>query len=257
MTLDTAENNAENDYKVKIDIFEGPLDLLLHLTKTAEIDIYDIPIAKITEQYLSYLSLLVYLDLDNLTDFIDMAATLVVIKSRAMLPVELDYEEDDNDMRSQLISTLLEYQKYKIAAGLLERKSEESVPLVARSNDAILFNINESVDENWKQLTVLDLIGAFAEILNKSDRKEPEIEVFINKFTVDDKIKDIRTFLDAKDSFNYFDLVRQNMPKLELVCTFLAVLELVKSGFIIVRQHLIFGDIHIFKKEKFLAKKIE
>jgi segregation and condensation protein A len=245
------DDSAKN-YKVKIDIFEGPLDLLLHLTKTSEIDIYKIPIAEITTQYLNFLTLLVYLDLDNLVDFIEMAATLILIKSQTMLPIELEYEEDENDPRKELISTLLEYQKYKIAAGMLERKSEESIPLIERNNEAILFNLEDTADENWKQLTVLDLIGAFAEILNKNDRKEPEIEVSLLKYTVDDKLTYIKDFLETKDNFNYFEIIKPNMPKLELVCTFLALLELVKSGLIIVRQHLIFGDIHIFKRHKVL-----
>jgi len=250
LSSNEATDSSEKNYKVKLDKFEGPLDLLLHLTKTSEIDIYDIPISQINQQYLAYLALLVYLDLDNLMDFIEMASTLILIKSQTMLPIELTFDEDENDPRKELISTLLEYQKYKIAAGLLERKSEESIPLISRNNDTILFEFEDGSDENWKQLTILDLIGAFAEILNKNENKEPEVEVSIYKYTIDDKINFIKKFLESRDNFNYFELIRPNMPKLELVCTFLGLLELVKSGLIIVRQHIIFGDIHIFKRHK-------
>ena len=97
-----SDNNATNEsvkdqYKVKLNIFEGPLDLLLHLVKTAEVNIYDIPIAEITKQYLNYLSLLIYLDLDNIAEFVEMSTILILIKTKAMLPIELEYDEDEKD----------------------------------------------------------------------------------------------------------------------------------------------------------------
>lgn len=237
-------------YNVKIDSFEGPLDLLLHLVKTSEINIYDIPISEITKQYLNYLSFLIAINLDGITEFVEMATLLVLIKSRAMLPVEFDFEDSEDDPRQELINKLLEYQKYKMAAGLLEVMSEESAPIFTRSTEPNLFNIDESEDINWKQLSVLDLIGAFADILNKSNYNSKELEVVLYNFTVEDKVKIIMETLDNKDSFNYFDLLKEEMPKMEIICIFLAILELVKKGLIIVRQHKIFGDIHIFKKSK-------
>jgi segregation and condensation protein A len=243
------DNKNNEDYKVKIDNFEGPLDLLLHLTKTSEIDIYNIPIAEITKQYLIYLSFLVYLDLENITEFVDMASILLLIKSKALLPNELEYEEDEEDPRLDLISTLLEYQKFKIAAGLLESKSEESIPLIKKSNEQVLFDLkSEGQDENWKQLSVLDLIGAFVEVLNKNNESDIGLEILLYDYSVDDKIIYIKDMLKEKDSFNFFEIIKDNMPKIELVCTFLAILELVKNRIISVRQHLIFGDIHIIKR---------
>ena len=243
-----SDNNNKN-YKVKLDNFEGPLDLLLHLTKTSEIDIYNIPIAEITKQYLIYLSFLVYLDLENITEFVDMASILLLIKSKALLPNELDYNEEEEDLKLDLISTLLEYQKFKIAAGLLESKSEESIPLIKKSNEPVLFDLEkEGQNNNWKQLSVLDLIGAFVEVLNKNNESDIGLEILLYDYSVDDKINYIKDLLHEKDSFNFFEIIKDNMPKIELVCTFLAILELVKNRIISVRQHLIFGDIQIIKK---------
>ena len=245
---DKINGNEENvKYNVKLREFEGPLDLLLHLVKNSEINIYDIPIAEITRQYLNYLSLLVVLDLDNISEFVEMASTLVLIKSKTMLPIEVDYNEDETDPREDLIAKLLEYQKYKIAAGLLDSRVNESFDFTRKDNDPVLFDLGEEADENWKSLSVIDLISAFAKILNN---REPEktIEVTMFEFTVEDKIDFITDMIDKNDSFNYFDIISESMSKMELVCTFLAILEMVKQGKIIVRQHIIFGDIHIVKK---------
>ena len=245
--IDVQEQEIDK-YQVKIETFQGPLDLLLHLIKTSEIDIYDIPIAEITCKYLEYLSFLVILDLDNISEFIEMATTLILIKSRSMLPLKLEFEEEEVDLREELISKLLEYQQYKIAAGLLEAKIEESIPFVNKNNDPALFKLEDSEEDNWKQLSVLDLIGTFAEVLNKREESDPGLEILLYNFTVDEKIQYINNILKEKESFNYFNIIKENMPKLELVCTFLALLELVKKGTIAVRQHIIFGDIHIVRR---------
>lgn len=252
--INDINNNQTDLYKVKIEAFEGPFDLLLHLIKTAEIDIYDIPIAEITNQYLTYLSFLVALDLDNISEFVEMASTLILIKSRAMLPVKIDYDEEQTDPREELIAKLLEYQKYKIAAGLLETKVDDSIPMVKKNNDKNLFQTDENKDSNWKQLSVLDLIGAFADVLNKNKEVDTALEVLLYNFTVDEKIEHITNVLKDKESINYFDLIEPIMPKLELVCTFLALLELVKKGTIFVRQHIIFGDIHIVRRNESVAE---
>ncbi len=248
-----AGENVSEKYRVKIKTFEGPLDLLLHLIKTSEIDIYDIPIAEITNQYLTYLTFLVVLDLDNISEFVEMATTLILIKSKAMLPIEVDYEDEEEDPKEELIAKLLEYQQYKMAASLLEVRGEESLPLVNRAKGPVLFDLEET-DENWKQLTVLDLIGAFAEILNKKEKDEFVYEITLQNYTVEDKINFIKNILKDKESFNYFELIHPDMQKLELVCTFLAILELVKKGVITVRQHILFGDIHIVRKNFFFEE---
>ncbi|MBP7553562.1 MAG: segregation/condensation protein A [Spirochaetes bacterium] len=241
---------TKNSYQVKIKEFEGPLDLLLDLVKTSEINIYDINISDITKQYLDYMELLIEYDLDNMSEFIDMAATLILIKSRSMLPIEVDYEEDEDDPRAQLIAKLLEYQKYKIAAGLLDSIDDESVLSVRKNDEPMLFDVDEDNESNWRSLTVIDLITAFAKALN-TNTEDSSMEVTLLEFTVEDKIIRIIDKLKYKESFDYFELINEKMSKLEIVCSFLAILELVKKGAIAVKQHKIFGDIHIVKRAEY------
>ena len=241
---------TKNSYQVKIKEFEGPLDLLLDLVKTSEINIYDINISDITKQYLDYMELLIEYDLDNMSEFIDMAATLILIKSRSMLPIEVDYDEDEDDPRAQLIAKLLEYQKYKIAAGLLDSIDDESVLSIRKNDEPMLFDVDEDNESNWRSLTVIDLITAFAKALN-TNTEDSSMKVTLLEFTVEDKIIRIIDKLKDKESFDYFELINEKMSKLEIVCSFLAILELVKKGAIAVKQHKIFGDIHIVKRTEY------
>ncbi|OHD39786.1 MAG: hypothetical protein A2015_07210 [Spirochaetes bacterium GWF1_31_7] len=234
---------------VKLKEFEGPLDLLLYLIKNAEVSIYDICISEITKQYLSYMSLLISLDLENVSDFIEMAASLIYIKSKTLLPVESEYDEDDDQTpRDDLIAKLLEYQKYKLASGVLEEMSDESNYIVRKNTEPMLFDMDDEEDENWQPLSIIELVSAFAEVLNKKSKKPVELEIEKMDFTVEDKIILLQSMLKEKESFNYFDVIHEEMSKTELVCTFLAILELVKLGFMVIRQHKIFGDIHIVRK---------
>lgn len=249
--LISPEENESSKYEVKLKEFEGPLDLLLHLIKNSEINIYDISIAEITHQYLDYLSLLVAMDLDNIADFVEMASTLILIKSKTLLPVEIDYQEDKEDPREELISKLLEYQKFKIAAGMLEERTDE-VNLIPKKNQPVLFDIDDDEDSNWKPLSIIELVGAFANVLNKSEKIEKKIEVERLEFTVEEKIDYIFKLLEDNENFNYSEIINENMPRMELVCTFLAILEVVKKGGIYVRQHKVFGDIYIVKRKDYL-----
>ena len=242
-------NRDKSSYLVKLKEFEGPLDLLLYLIKNAEVSIYDICISEITKQYLSYMSLLISLDLENVSDFIEMAASLIYIKSKTLLPVESEYDEDDDQTpRDDLIAKLLEYQKYKLASGVLEEMSDESNYIVRKNTEPMLFDMDDEEDENWQPLSIIELVSAFAEVLNKKSKKPVELEIEKMDFTVEDKIILLQSMLKEKESFNYFDVIHEEMSKTELVCTFLAILELVKLGFMVIRQHKIFGDIHIVIK---------
>lgn len=236
-------------YKVKLKEFEGPLDLLIHLVKNSEINIYDISIAQITHQYLSYLELLVSLDLDNISEFIEMAATLIYIKSRTLLPTEVEFDEDAEDPRDGLIEKLLEYQKYKMAAGMLDERGDQT-NIVERQQNKELFASEDSETE-WEQLSIIDLLSAFASVLNKKEKKVHDYRVRQLEFTVEEKIDFLSDYLLKKKSINYFDVINSRMPKMELICTFLAILELAKRGMIAVRQHKIFGDINIFLREDY------
>lgn len=242
-TRKTSEN-----YTVRLKEFEGPLDLLLYLIKNSEVNIYDICIREITAQYLSYMSLLITIDLENISEFIEMAATLIYIKSKTLLPVDIEYDEDDeDDPREELISKLLEYQKYKIASGVLEERSGDNNFIPRKNQEPMLFDINDGDTENWKPLSIIELVSAFAEVLNKKSEKPYEYEIEKLECTVEEKIIHLQKMLRENESFNYFEVVNEDMSKIELVCIFLAILELVKLGNIMIRQHKIFGDIHIVR----------
>ncbi|MBP5449355.1 MAG: segregation/condensation protein A [Spirochaetales bacterium] len=239
-------------YQVQVGEFDGPLDLLLQMVKSSEINIYDISISEITAKYLEYLHTLITMDLDNISEFVEMAATLVYIKSKTMLPVEINYEADEEDPREKLIERLLEYQKYKIAAKQFEDVDDEIVPIVRKKDDLMLFNINEDKDSNWKDLSVLDLITAFAQVLNTKSKEEHQMQIGKIEYTVEDKINVIFAKLETTDRFNFFEFIDNSMPKQEVICAFLALLELVKQGAISLKQHVIFGDIQIFKRDDYV-----
>ena len=175
--LENSLIESVNKEKYYVKDFDCPLDVLLHLVKTSEINIYDISISKITSEYLEYLKHLMTMDLDNISEFVEMAATLVYIKSRTMLPVEVNYEEDEEDPRDKLIEQLLEYQKYKIAAKQLEDVDDDVVPIVRKKDDLMLFNLDEEKDSNWKDLSVMDLITAFAKVLNTKTTPEHQMQI--------------------------------------------------------------------------------
>lgn len=233
--------------------FEGPLDLLLFLVKKAEIDINAVSIAEITSQYLSYLSLIINMDLDNISEFIEMAATLIYIKSRSLLPAENDYEEDEQDPRDELIQRLLEYQKYKIASGVLESCGDDNLYIPrkdAAPDKANLFPVK--TEKELETLSVLDLVSAFAEIMRRKSSvpKKNSYEIEKLEHTVEEKIDFVRSVLSGRNTFRYFEIINGDMSKVEIACCFLAVLELVKQGEAAIRQDTLFGDILVEKKNK-------
>lgn len=247
------EQNKIEKYHVKTKEFDGPLDVLLHCVKTSQINIYDICISDITSKYLEYLNQLITMDLDNISEFVEMAATLVYIKSKTMLPVEVNYDEDEEDPRQMLIEKLLEYQKYKIAAQKLEDVDDDVVPIIRKRDEVMLFKPEDEPNEsNWKDLSVMDLITAFAKVLNTKSANEHEMQIGKLEYSVEDKIDRIFELLQDVDSFNFFEFIDDSMCKLEIICSFLALLELVKQGAISLRQHKIFGDIQIVKRDDYV-----
>lgn len=246
--------NAAYTVKLKELEFEGPLDLLLFLVKKAEIDINAVSIAEITSQYLSYLSLIINMDLDNISEFIEMAATLIYIKSRSLLPTENDYEEDEQDPRDELIQRLLEYQKYKIASGVLESCGDDSLYIPRKDtvfDKTNLFPI-KNTEKELETLSILDLVNAFAEIMRRKSSvpKKNSYEIEKLECTVEEKIGFVRSVLSGRNTFRYFEIINGDMSKVEIACCFLAVLELVKQGEAVIRQDALFGDIFVVKKNK-------
>ncbi len=223
------------DYKIKLDIFEGPLDLLLHLIKKNEVDIYDIPISVITEQYLEYIELLKEMNLNLAGEFLVMAATLVHIKSRMLLPVpELASEEDDGiDPREELIQRLLEYQRYKEAGEDLAGRRRLGRDVFLKGP----FAAPEVPAEETRPLdvSIFALVEALKDILKRAGG-DTVMEITAERFNVADKINHVLERLDRSGSVTFVSLFDDTAPRGEIIVTFLAVLELVKLLLIKVHQ---------------------
>ncbi|MBO0436935.1 segregation/condensation protein A [Vagococcus fluvialis] len=246
------------ELNVKLEIFEGPLDLLLHLIKTLEIDIYDIPISEITEQYMYYIRSMKELDLELAGEYIVMAATLMSIKSKTLLPkvevelLESDYE-DEIDPREQLVAQLLEYRKFKYAASILKEKEVERGKFYTKEAT----NLDEYKDLVAplapNEVTTIDLFLAFSDILNRRKDLEPmETTIVSEEFSIDDKIDEImnRVFSNDNTSGLNFTSLFYVYTRNEIVTTFMALLELIKSGEIIAKQKSAIEPIVLFRNIK-------
>jgi segregation and condensation protein A len=231
-------------------MFEGPLDLLLYLVKKDHLNIYDIPIAKVTEQYLQYIQLIQLLDLNIAGEFLVMAATLIQIKSKMLLPAEENQvaQEEQEDPRADLIKRLLEYEKFKeIAQDLREREVSQQEIFKRPKSD----NKEESpVDgEVYFEASLFDLITAFSEALEDVP-KEIFYEVVKDEFTIEDKVHTILHMMLVENTVRLSHLFKEAKNKIEIVVTFLAVLELIRMKEIIARQKGFFGEIEISRNKE-------
>jgi segregation and condensation protein A len=236
---------VQDDYKVQLEVFEGPLDLLLYLIKKNEVDIYNIPIERITTQYMDYLNVMKMLDLTIAGEFIVMAATLMMIKSRMLLPVEerpeLEVEEDDP--RWELVRQLVEYKKFKDAATLLQDRAFCQENIFALGAQNIMLN-PEDESLVLQDISLFDLISAFREILSKA-RPEELSEISAHQFTVSDKITYVLGMVHRDRSVAFSNLFRPDAVKAEVICTFLAILELIRLRQIGISQDRHFDEIMI------------
>ena len=226
MNVDEMELSGQSDYTFRLEGFEGPLDLLLHLIKKNELNIMDIPITLITEQYLEYIKLMKDLNLDAAGEYLLMASTLLHIKSRMLLPSEAEEgEEVEEDPRAELVRRLLEYQKYKEAASELESR-----PLLNR--DVFLrAPIDRDTEEEEERLEVnlYELLDAFRKILEGA-KKESFHQVILETVTVEEKIEELLAYFQTeKRTVAFHTLFSEQAPLRVLVVTLLAILELVKS----------------------------
>ncbi|MBL7071132.1 MAG: segregation/condensation protein A [Candidatus Omnitrophica bacterium] len=233
-------------YKVKLEIFEGPLDLLLFLIKKEEIDIYDIPVAKITDQYLEYIEMMKLLDLDIAGEFIVMAATLMQIKSKMLLPPDEtpQQEMEQEDPRSELVKRLLEYRRFKDAADELAAKEAVSSQLFTRKTEER--PLLETEDSPFFEASIFDLLTAFSKVL-KEVPKDTFYRVVKDEFTVGEKMHDIFHMLVNQTRIFFSRLFSEAKSKLEIIATFLAVLELIRLKEILVIQQDPFSEIEIIK----------
>jgi segregation and condensation protein A len=231
---------APEKQRFKLDDFEGPLDLLLFLVRKNEVNIYDIPIASITEQYLEILSLAATVDLDELTEFYQLAATLLYIKSRTLLP-SLDDDEEE-DPRQELVEKLIEYQKFKRLAELMSEQESPSEWIWERKKPQPVLPF-EDKDDFWDKVEVWDLLTTFTKIM-KGLSPERIIDLY-EEVSVSEKVALVYEMLETRESFLFTDLVTRPESLLDVVCAFLALLELVKGRRIVIEQSRLFGDIRI------------
>src|SRR5499426_247075 len=241
---DRDDEARRDSYRVKLEIFEGPLDLLLYLIRKDEIDIYDIPIAHITEQYLAYLELMQELDIAVAGDFLVMASTLIYIKSKTLLPPDpkVEGEEDlSEDPRAELIERLLEYQKFKSAAQMLYSRGEIESACYTRGP------LETDSSNPEVSTTLFDLLRVFREVLKRAEA-QIEMEIARDEMTIAEKLSQIHAMLEEYDQINVRALFELSKSRRELIITFLALLELVKEWKIYLTQREMFGDIYARKR---------
>ncbi|EFM09827.1 chromosome segregation and condensation protein ScpA [Paenibacillus curdlanolyticus YK9] len=237
----------------KLETFEGPLDLLLHLIDKAEIDIHEVSISEITDQYMEYLQAMQELELDVTSEFLVMAATLLSIKSKQLLPkppvIELDeyddWQDDGPDPQEELIARLLEYRKFKLIAADLREKELESSLVYAKEPEDLSPFMKEQLTNPVEGLHIDDLVRAFQKALRRAARRNVVATVRRDELSVKDRILDIMEVLKQYETVRFSKLIRQNMDRHEIVVTFLAILELMKMKHIRCHQHQVFDDIVI------------
>lgn len=240
----------QEDYKVRLEVFEGPLDLLLYLIRKEEVDIADIPIERIAAQYVQYLDLMRMLDLNIAGEFLVMAATLLMIKSRMLLPVEdrpPDQElEPEEDPRWDLIRQLVEYKKFKDAAQFLQQLEGERTGVFARGGDAA--QLGEVPGANVQDVGLFDLLSALNTALKRTPREDLR-EIFSERFTVAEKLDFLLDLLRRETRVSMHRIFGDMRSRHEIVVTFLAMLELIRLKQVAARQARPFDEIMIERTE--------
>jgi segregation and condensation protein A len=241
--------SEQQSYQILLPVFEGPFDLLLHLIRSNQLDIYDIPIAEVTAQYMDYLQAMEALDLEIASSFLVMAATLLAIKAKLLLPPSAtDAEEDEiEDARQELVHDLLEYMRFKEAAADLQQLQSAAQQQFARPNAEELYLNLFSAENPLDGKTLTDLSLAFAEVLKKLEGRIEALEVQHRQVTIQDKVRDIRQALKAQPrGLPFSQIFADCESKMECVTAFLALLELVRRAQIKINQGSVFSEIYLF-----------
>ena len=235
-------------YAIKLDVFEGPLDLLLHLIQQNEMDITDVSIAEITEQYLEYLNLMEMLDLDVASEFLVMAATLLHLKSQIILPSKNPDESYTFKDREELVQQLLEYKQFKEAAQTLDYYATNHEKVHGRSVDS--YGDVEDLREVQIKATLFDLLSAFKYVTEREFAiDDPYEEIQEEQITVEEKMEFLERRLNAGEQIRFDELFSEFASKLERIVTFLAILELIRLQRIVAVQSGHFDNIYIIKRD--------
>lgn len=243
---------------VKLEAFEGPLDLLLHLIDKNKINIYDIPIIEITEQYLDYIRNSEYMNLDSMSEFLVMASELISIKSKMLLPKDED-DEDCEDPRYELVERLLEFKMFKYISDILKGKEEDASKAIYKESSLPdeVSEYKEEIDpaEVIGDITLANIQNIFLSIMKKQESKMHPIhskfgEIKQEKINVSDKINDIKRYAYNHKVFKFTDLLSDRITKQELIVTFLGILELTKTGQVVIKQNRLFDDFVITRTDK-------
>ena len=238
----------EQLYKIKLPEFEGPMDLLLHLIKENKVDIYDIPISLITGQYLEYIEIMKELHLEIAGEFLVMAATLIQIKSRMLLPPDEEAPpEEMEDPRFELVQRLLEYQAFKDAASILKEKEDERLKIFGRAPEIPVEEEALLPELYLFDVNLFDLLAAFKKLLTNAP---PEMRTITREtLTVKDKMMHIVDMLENIESIRFEELFKESFTRVQLIVTFLALLELLRLGLARVYQEQQFGNIWVINPQ--------
>ena len=239
-----------SEYKVKFEVFEGPLDLLLYLIKKEEVDIYEVNLTKLASQFIEYIEMMREFDLEIAGEFLVMASTLMYIKSRELLPVDqqaqVEEEEEGEDPRWELIRQLVEYKKFKDAAAQLQALEATQEKVFPRVPAKLEFE-NEAPAAK-PDVSIFDLLNAVNAVLKRFEKRDNTRDIFEDKWTVSEKIEYVVRVLTSRESVRFSELFEDATSRSEVVCTFLALLELIRLRQLVCAQSEDFGEIEIKKR---------
>ncbi len=236
--------------KFKAGDFEGPLDLLWYLIHKSEINIYDIPIAQITEEYLEYLDYATETDLGDLSEFYKWAAMLLNMKSRMLLPIEIVYDDEEaEDPRQELVEKLIEYQKFKKLSELMEEKENTSEWNFERSKIQRVLTFDEK-ESAWEEIDTWDLLQQMQKLFKNmvSQYSDEKILNMYEEISVNEKITLMNELFENQNEFMFTELITRIGNEMDVICAFMAILEAVKFRMIKILQNRLFGDIKIIKR---------
>jgi segregation and condensation protein A len=240
-----------SQYQVKFEVFEGPLDLLLYLIKKEEVDIYSVNLTKLATQFIEYIEMMREFDLEIAGEFLVMASTLMYIKSRELLPVDqqaqVEEEEDGEDPRWELIRQLVEYKKFKDAAAQLQELEARQEGVYPRLPIKPVFEEEKPLAK--PDVSIFDLLNAVNSVLKRFEKRDNPREIYEDKWSVSEKIEHIVKVMTTQTAVRFSELFESATSRSEVVCTFLALLELIRLKQLVCAQSGDFGEIEIKKRE--------